>query len=572
MYKDFFGLKENPFDLTPDSHFLFPSKKHQEALAHLTYGIEARKGFILITGEVGAGKTTLCRALLSRMNTNTEVAFVLNSYLNAFEILQAINEDLGIKSKAKSKKELVDELNEFLLEQKQRSRNVVVLIDECQNLPFETLEQLRMLSNLETEKEKLLQIVMVGQPELLEILNTPELRQLNQRITVRYHLYPLDYHEMTEYIEHRLKVAGSESGIEFTPTALKRIFKYSRGVPRIVNVVCDNTLLAAYVSEKKKITLQLVNKAIKEIQGKKPLKQLENRFFSLRFSLKRVFKYSFIGSALLIIVLFTAYFKDLKDSISTYSGTLQNMRRMYESTLVQLNAEQQKVNILQSRPIEAQLGQVQVITPQPPTPSKPDNPSIEPVIKLLDIWNVNPQLKESIYTKYRTQDSLPLEKIALSAGLSRVESWADIDTLLIFNLPVLLEVSDSQFIRKYLLLKKINGDQAVVVNNDGEKNIGLPELKKIFIGSAVLYINKVVNSDEIFYPTSEGVMVEQIQEILLKLAYYRGKKDGKYSESLAGAVKKFQSDKGLNPDGIVDINTLLALYGSVRDDNSPKLR
>ena len=501
MYKDFFGLKENPFDLTPDSHFLFPSKKHQEALAHLTYGIEARKGFILITGEVGAGKTTLCRALLSRMNSNTEVAFVLNSYLNAFEVLQAINEDLGIKSKAKSKKELVDELNEFLLEQKQRSRNVVVLIDECQNLPFETLEQLRMLSNLETEKDKLLQIVMVGQPELLEILNTPELRQLNQRITVRYHLYPLDFKEMSDYIDHRLKVAGSETGLDFTTSALKKIYRYSRGIPRIVNVVCDNTLLAAYVSEKKKITASLVNKAIKEIQGKKPLKQLENKFFSLRFSLKRVFKYSFIGSALLILALFATYFNDLKDSVTTYSGTVQNLRKMYESTVSRLDAEQEKVMLLQSRPVEIQAQHVQV--PTPPPPPKPDNPSIKAIIQLLNIWNIDPELQKSIYNKYHVEESLPVERIALSAGLSRIESWADIDTLITFNLPVLLEVKDAKYIRKYVLLQKVDDSSALIVTDTGEQNVALDELKKIYIGNAVVYINRVVNADDIFYPTSK---------------------------------------------------------------------
>ncbi len=567
MYKEYFGLKENPFDLTPDSSFLYPSKKHQEALAHLTYGIEARKGFILITGEVGAGKTTLCRALLSRVDSNIEVAFVLNSYLNAFEILQAINEDLGIKTKARSKKELVDELNEFLLEQKQKKRNVVVLIDECQNLPFETLEQLRMLSNLETEKEKLIQIIMVGQPELQDILNTPELRQLNQRITVRYHLYPLDYNEMVNYIYHRLKIAGSDGSIVFTEKSLKAIYKYSTGVPRIINVVCDNALLAAYVSESKKITLPLVKKSIGEIKGKKPLKDIESKFLSWSFSLKRVFKAVFVGVICLMTVVSFLYFNDIKDSITAYSETVVNARKLYQTAVNRLREEKVRIDTIRSieksRPTRSVTHSV---------PKQTLNPSIEAAGALLAMWKVNSELVTAINDKYKFEKKLDFEQIALDAGLSSVLTWVDFDTLVKLNLPVLLEVSDTKYIRKYVLLKSVGKSKVVIVDNAKERLVSVGSINKKFIGNAIIFVRGVVNADEIFYLSSSGKNMKEIQTMLRDLGYYKGIVNGVYDKKFVDVVKRFQNDKGLNPDGIIDINTRLALYGVSKDSVVPRLK
>ena len=576
MYKEFFGLKDNPFDLTPDSHFLFPSKKHQEALAHLTYGIEARKGFILITGEVGAGKTTLCRALLSRVNENVEVAFVLNSYLNAFEILQTINQDLGIHTKAQSKKELIDELNEFLLRQKQQNKNVVVLIDECQNLPFETLEQLRMLSNLETEKEKLLQIIMVGQPELLDILGSPELRQLNQRITVRYHLYPLDYNESVEYIYHRLRIAGAqEDAVEFTESALKMIYKFSRGVPRIINVVCDNALLAAYVSETKKISPGLVKKAIREIKGKKPLKDLENQFMSTNFSLKRVIRYSFVGLVILFIFFAFYNYNELKYSLGTYSETMEDSRRLYQSALDRLREEAIRVKTLaevtREQPVTVVSSDQPVRVIQQPVVPKPVNPSMKSLSVLFSLWGVDEELAASIKERYQHDLKLDFEEIALSAGLSAVVSWAELDTLVKFGLPVLLEVTDTKYIRKYVLLKSIDNGTAHIVDETGEKDYSLNFVKQVFIGKAIIFVNDIVNDDEIFYKTTSGRIVTEIQKQLRDTGYYSGEINGIYTDDVVRAVKEFQKQKGLNPDGIVDVNTRLALIGAQKNKTKPGL-
>ena len=244
MYCSYYGISEKPFSITPDPKYLYLGRTHKEAFAHLVYGIRERGGFIVITGEIGTGKTTLCRSLLNHLDADTLVAFIFNPTLSALELLKSINEDFGIRSQAGSQKELIDELNRFLLEKRQDGKNMVLIIDEAQNLDMEVLEHIRLLSNLETDTEKMLQIILIGQPEFRRMLEAPKLLQLNQRVTVRYHLSPLTREETAAYIHHRLSVAGAEDKVRFSPGAVKRIFHYTKGVPRLINVLCDRALLA----------------------------------------------------------------------------------------------------------------------------------------------------------------------------------------------------------------------------------------------------------------------------------------------------------------------------------------
>ncbi|HOX00506.1 MAG TPA: AAA family ATPase, partial [Deltaproteobacteria bacterium] len=258
MFEAFFGFAENPFNLTPDPKFLYLSEVHREALSHLQYGIDQRKGFILISGEVGTGKTTICRSLLAMLPKKIRTALVLNPSLSDLELLQAINQDFGIDPSPGSKKELLDRLYNFLIEVFVSGENAVLIIDEGQNLTPEVLEQIRLLSNLETEKEKLLQIVLIGQPELLRMLEAPGLRQINDRIVLRYHIHPLTLKDTGSYLKHRLAVAGSlENGI-FTGSAVRGIYRYSGGLPRRMNALAERTLLMAYLKGRRRVDRRCV--------------------------------------------------------------------------------------------------------------------------------------------------------------------------------------------------------------------------------------------------------------------------------------------------------------------------
>ena len=269
MYETFYALTQRPFTITSNPSFLFLSPRHKEALAHLTYGIKERVGFIEITGEVGTGKTTICRALLNQLDSTTKTAFIFNSNLSELQLMQTIVEDLGIKTDAKNKGALFAVLNRFLIEQLLLNNNVVVIIDEAQNLSLRLLEQVRMLSNLESENEKLIQIVLVGQPELRKKLNMPQLRQLRQRIAVRYHIQALSREEVSEYISHRLRLSGADKRAPiFEEKAIDEIFKYSGGIPRLVNIVCNKALLTGFVMEERLISEEIVKQCIAEIEGK----------------------------------------------------------------------------------------------------------------------------------------------------------------------------------------------------------------------------------------------------------------------------------------------------------------
>ncbi|MBN2688409.1 MAG: AAA family ATPase [Deltaproteobacteria bacterium] len=304
MYTSFFGLKENPFNVTPDPKYLYLSPQHREALNHLIYGINEKKGFIVITGGIGTGKTTICRALLSMLNESISTALILNSYISDLDLLKTIIHEFGITLEPgkPSKKRYIDALNAFLLANFTVGKNAVLLIDESQNLPLTTLEQIRMLSNLETEKEKLLQIVLLGQPELDDLLYSPLLKQLNERITVRYDVEPLDREQTRNYVNHRLSVASGANDIpRFVTGAYSAIYDFSKGIPRRINTICDRALLIAYTEDNREIDGRIIKQAAHDIGGRHMISHTI-RFTSIRWNVLLYVFFFFIIMALLGII------------------------------------------------------------------------------------------------------------------------------------------------------------------------------------------------------------------------------------------------------------------------------
>jgi len=270
MYEDYFGFSERPFSLTPDPKYLYRSESHANAFELLQYAIRCREGFVVVTGDIGTGKTTLCRALLEQIDRRTFSALVLNPFLSEEDLLRLILQDFGVASREEvkagrlngvSKQELIDTLYDFLLGLLPLHASAVLIIDEAQNLPLQVLEQLRILSNLETDKEKLLQIIMVGQLNLQSLLRSPELRQLDQRVSIRYQLNPLTRDETAFYVGHRIQVAGGSHAVSFTPRALQGVHQYTGGIPRLINLVCDRALLGAYSARVNKVTHDLIGRA-----------------------------------------------------------------------------------------------------------------------------------------------------------------------------------------------------------------------------------------------------------------------------------------------------------------------
>lgn len=268
MYQEFFDFREMPFHITPNPKFLYLSPTHYEALQHLRYGIEERKGFIVVTGEVGCGKTTICRNLLNELESaeEYETALILNPRINEYELLTMLLAELGEEtSNSENKNDLLTRVNRVLLDRIARNREIILIIDEAQNLSFEVMEQLRLLSNLETDEQKLLQIILLGQPELKQKLNEKRLRQFRQRVLVYYDLTPLNLTETQQYVQHRLTSAGSNGRPTFTPRAYRKLFKNSRGIPRVINNICDKALLSAYIRRSDQVNWWDMRRAVKDL-------------------------------------------------------------------------------------------------------------------------------------------------------------------------------------------------------------------------------------------------------------------------------------------------------------------
>lgn len=508
MFEQFFGLSENPFNVTPDPKYLFLSKAHEEALSYLRYGIDQRKGFVLITGEVGAGKTTICRSLLGSLPRTVRTALVLNPALSDVELLQTINQDFGINAAHTSKKALLDELYEFLITCFINGENAVLIIDECQNLSPDVLEQIRMLSNLETEKEKLLQIVLVGQPELLKLLSSPAMKQIDDRIVLRYHIGALSLWDTRSYINHRLIISGSHGDIRFSPLAFRLIYRYSKGIPRRINAVTERSLLIAYLRTTRRISGRIVANAIRELEGNYPA----------QYRLKPAFLLSAACMVAIVAVIL------IRPGILTHVSQL-------------VGAQGIAVEPRMETPVEQAL-----MPPQAPVMAPVREQAIQ---KKRDF-------KEWILSDYNVAVDILTQLPETIVGPDAMNLHPQPEFLRYLPMPAIVSVDGG-----YLVMLKADASFVQVV---GKKRavieVGIDEFKGLYQWNVMVPYSRPLH-ETVLKVDSTGEEVEKIQSVLVRLGMLAGEHGGVYDLDTEEAVEKFQEAFGLRRDGIVGPETMV---------------
>jgi general secretion pathway protein A len=512
VYEAHYGFAEKPFSLTPDPKYLYPSVRHTEAVAHLEYARRERGGFVVITGEVGTGKTMLTRYFLSRLDAKTATALVLYPALTAAELLRSILEDLHVPVAGTSLKDHVDALHRFLLQARTDGRQVVLLIDEAQDLSPDVLEQVRLISNLETDTEKLIQIVLVGQSELQEMLARRDLRQLAQRVTARYHLAPLSRQETEDYIRHRLSVAGGEGKVSFTAPALAAVHQLSGGVPRLVNLICDRALLAGYVAGTRTIEADMVRVAASEVAGV-PARRLHARPALLA------------GVAALAALGMAAPFA-LRGAVPTVGKT--------------------------AAPEAPSASPTTAATAITATAEAPAQPVLESLVLSLD--------REPSFAAAMAE----VEALWGSTDLERTELRTHMDQVRRLDLPAVMEMfHPSRRHTCFVALLRIEGEEAIVsAGAGGPLRVPLRELDRLWTRQALFLWR---DFDALAQTSDVGRTTAWARESLARLGYLGLDLD------LASAVSRFQRDSELAADGVIGARTIMTLY-SLGSYRRPRLR
>lgn len=540
MYCEFFGFKEQPFSITPNPRFIYLSKNHREAFAHLLYGIESHAGFIELTGEVGTGKTTILRSLLNQLDdTKHRTALIFNPRLSADELLRTINREFGILASG-TIDELMHALNQFLLSENAASRTVVLVIDESQNLDPSVLEQIRMISNLETDTDKLIQIILAGQPELGEMLESEKLRQLNQRIKVRYHLPHLDFEDMVSYIDHRLEIAGGWKAATFQAGALDKIFKYSRGLPRLINVLCDRALLIAYTDETREISSKTVKQAIRELK--------RDRLSSSSSSNIR----KSIAVALITVSLVAAgYFAGRNNhpeqtSSSSATPALQPVRS------------------------EALINLETTLRNDTGNASEMDC-AIQSFNILADLWGIR-----SVNEYKGNTIKRGLELVSLRRGLKLLTlEGAEPADIVRGDTPCLIEVKipETKLLRLIPLTGFSEGNFNIVAPFTKKSfSINEKELKTVWTGVAYIPWSNHLNIPDSIREGSDSAGISKMQQMLFKTGHLSGKATGIMNKATKDAIRKFQAEAQIKADGIPGSRTLMLLYRSSGETVSPSLK
>ncbi|MBW1699098.1 MAG: AAA family ATPase [Deltaproteobacteria bacterium] len=614
MYQNYFGFKENPFKLVPNPAYLFLSSTHEEAMAHLTYAVIQGDGFVEITGEVGTGKTTLCRAFLENLNDNAEAAYIFNPKLNSIQLLKAINDEFGIPSDADNTKDLIDTLNSYLIAEKAKGKNIVLLIDEAQNLDQSVLEQIRLLSNLETTRSKLLQIILVGQPELAEMLTSRKLRQLGQRITLSCALRPLSYSETREYIQHRINIASQKSGVKFSKPAVQEIYKYSRGIPRLINIACDRALLAAYCTNQQQIDRKTAKAAIRELTGKGQnfgTWLLEgHRGLKIFAGLCVLFLLVMLYPPNIIDTLLVSRLKENKSSKITRSIPPQT--EAFISAASQSKTEKIKPMEIKAPSLPGPDGAPRVAQNPPPVdmeavgpaPSTEDiteqtgvssapepaaesrvqdlgdilrrlNPltSRETAMKaVIGLWNIRGKIRSPLAV---IEDNEMFFKLAARQnGLINQRIFGDLSLLEKLNLPAILEfIVPSSLSSAYLTLCRLDDQNMTFIDGTGNRvTTTRDEVKSHWTGVAYILWKNFLNCwGEIpEYASRESIIT--LKMIMKEIGFHHITLDPTYDEPTREAVKAVQRKHGLLDDGIVGPFTKIILYNEYQSFKIPHIR
>ena len=541
MYHQYFGLSEPPFSIAVNPRYLFMSPRHRDALAHLLYGVGAGGGFILLTGEVGTGKTTINRCLLEQLPEDTDIAIILNPALSAVELLASACDELGIDygDENHSLKVLTDRLHAFLLDNHSRGRKTVLLIDEAQHLDFDVLEQIRLLTNLETNSEKLLQIILIGQPELAQMLARPELRQLNQRITARYNLEPLNLEETGAYIRHRLQVAGLAAGRElFPPSVVRNIHRRTRGIPRLINLLCDRTLLGAYGKSASRANKALLAVAAAEVMGET---RSENRGMGL-FPVAATI--AVIAAGVLLAAVAAGWF---------YLG--QEGEPLAAKEPASLNES----TIPVTEPVEAPLPEpVADVPPAALTSPEPTSTVAAESLPLLST-DAAEELLWSLYSPSPMPAELcpDREQSGLLCSAGNAETW---DELQQFDRPMLLSLITPDRFSAGVVLLSITGRQATVAAMDGVLEVELSQLGPMWTGDYTYLWHPPAGFNRPIALGDSGPVVGEVARLFARLDQQAtGLAQERFNRALDQRVRLFQRTNGLDDDGVVGERTLLKL-------------
>ncbi len=555
MYLSFFGLNEKPFAITPDPRYLYLSERHAEALAHLLYGINEAGGFVQLTGEVGTGKTTIVRTLLAQTPKNAEIALILNPRMTAPEFLLTICEEIGIgvpDSSMESLKDLVDILSHYLLRAHGAGRRVVLVVDEAQNLAPTVLEQVRLLTNLETNTQKLLQIILIGQPELRELLGRNELRQLAQRITGRYHLHPLSRDETAAYVRHRLRVAGATTDI-FSSGALSEIYRLSVGVPRVINVICDRTLLGAYSMDRHKVTGTLVRHAASEVFGKRIIPNW--------------LPWAAAGSTAVVLLCATV--------------ALWNTRPWSSKTQAPPTAAVIHPHAAPTTPTAGdKLTPVSTTGPGTPTTTAVGTISRDASLAALLAKHSDETDTDSAFAnlfglwglKYTPGGTDPCTQ-ATQQGLDCLTQRGSLAQLHLYNRPAILLVNDDAGNSHQVVLTRLDDEHARIELGGTTHDVGIGELSRYWFGDFVMLWRPGTSQVKSLSPGMHGADVRWLRESLQHVRGEHG--DGPVSDvfdaDLANLVRDFQRQHRLTVDGIAGVQTQIALASAVAGSDAPLL-